>query len=769
MVGQRQTDDGGDVRLGGEPPAPVEPPQTGHRRTTEQQRVPRGDGRQFGDVGALREAAEQFHRTAAKRGWLLRRLDDPPQQSRVPVPRRRRERGLGHEGWFGGDQGAEPPLRQGFQRRPRLGEFTQRSGHDLGPAGTEQVDEVRADQRGSQQSGVQSLPGQPQRLRLQYRFAGGGQLGHQWRQVVRPGRAGLPYGLVQQLARWLGPEHRRFVEQLRAQPRDPYTYRQFGRAPGRPGPLAEVRPQALVKSRKQERCLRWSRDGFGQRLGEVGQFESVGGTAGREPLGEQCQTQLPQAWVLVPDETYRALEGLVVQVGRHRRIVGAVRRSGSDGRLPGGVVVPMVVARGLGLGRWEGWLMEGLRVAVAGGGLGGLCLAQGLRRAGVDVTVYEWDVALSGRRQGYRLHMDARAGLALQACLPPELWELFLATCGRPSRRFTVLSDRLRVLHEVAADPALDPFAPETLSTSVNRQTLREILAAGLDAVSYTIGYESGADGVRLRFADGRYADADLLVGADGVNSVVRRQLLPDAEVVDTGTRCVYGRTALTEAVRAVLPPTLLEGFTAVVGGRVGMATALVCLRQRPEQVAASIAPGARLTPVEDYLMWSVTADGDRFGVPEAELRAADPAALHALAGTLIRRWHPDLRELVARATVDETFLIRIRTSVPVPAWQPGRVTLLGDAIHAMSPAGGSGANTALQDAALLCRTLAEDAPDGHSARTLSTAVGAYETRMREYGFAAVEASRRAEAATGARGSGLLFRLFRHLGGRRAG
>ena len=71
--------------------------------------------------------------------------------------------------------------------------------------------------------------------------------------------------------------------------------------------------------------------------------------------------------------------------------------------------------------------MTNPRVAVAGGGLGGLCLAQGLLRAGADVTVYERDASLAARRQGYRLHVDARAGLALQACLPPESLALFQA------------------------------------------------------------------------------------------------------------------------------------------------------------------------------------------------------------------------------------------------------------------------------------------------------------------------------------------------------
>jgi len=170
--------------------------------------------------------------------------------------------------------------------------------------------------------------------------------------------------------------------------------------------------------------------------------------------------------------------------------------------------------------------VSGLRVAVAGGGLGGLCLAQGLLKAGVDVTVYERDADLAVRRQGYRLHVDARAGRALEQCLPPEHFAVFRATCGDASTRLTVMSERLRVLSEQGSTGSgADPYAPATLSTSVNRQTLREVLAAGLDGRlvfgSELVRYEAGQDGVRLHFAGGRQAEADLLVGADGVNSAV--------------------------------------------------------------------------------------------------------------------------------------------------------------------------------------------------------------------------------------------------------
>ena len=440
--------------------------------------------------------------------------------------------------------------------------------------------------------------------------------------------------------------------------------------------------------------------------------------------------------------------------------------------------------------------MSGLRVAVAGGGLGGLCLAQGLLKAGVDVTVYERDAQLAGRRQGYRLHVDARAGLALEQCLPPGSLALFQATCSEASTRLTVVSERLRVLNEQRRTGSADPYAPATLSTSVNRQTLREVLAAGLDGRLVfgceLTGYEltggqdgladhgDGRDGVRLHFADGRQAEADLLVGADGVGSAVRREYLPAAAPADTGTRCVYGTIPLGPAEADRLPPALRDGFTAVIGGQVGMATGLVRFRQRPEQAAPW------LSPAGDYLMWAVAGDGRRFGVADERLTAMSPAELHALTARLIRSWHPDLRALHARAAVDETFLVRIRTSPPVPPWPPSRVTVLGDAIHAMSPARGSGANTALQDAALLCRTLTGTAGNGgrtgpagsptlragsgaaRNGGDLIAAVGEYERQMRDYGYAAVAASKAAEAETGARHNRLMFWLYRRMTGARA-
>ena len=85
---------------------------------------------------------------------------------------------------------------------------------------------------------------------------------------------------------------------------------------------------------------------------------------------------------------------------------------------------------------------------------------------------------------------------------------------------------------------------------------------------------------------------------------------------------------------------------------------------------------------------------------------------------------------------------VPIRTSVPLPGWPASRVTLLGDAIHAMSPARGSGANTALRDAALLADELGAAA---RGDKPVLAAVAGYERAMTDYGFAAVRAAQQAE------------------------
>lgn len=354
-----------------------------------------------------------------------------------------------------------------------------------------------------------------------------------------------------------------------------------------------------------------------------------------------------------------------------------------------------------------------LRVGVVGGGVGGLCLAHGLVRAGVDVTVYERDASPRARGQGYRLHIDGTGSAALRECLPPALYQRFADSCYRPatdSPRITVLSSKLRVLKEIPL--VADSDVP---TGAVDRQALRDILRDGLGE-RLRFGWEctgfAGAAPVRVDFAGGRTVEVDVLVAADGTGSRLRRQYLPGAVVRDTGEACVFGRTPLD---RVDLPAAVRHGFVAAVDVLHSRGMALGAL------------------PSAGYLMWALTARRRSF---RADLDALRPEELTTLVQRMIRRWHPELRALVAAAEPDRTAVVPIRIAEPVPPWPSTAVTLLGDAIHAMSPSGGSGANTALRDAAVLSRELA-------AGGGIVAAIARYEAEMIPYGFAAVARSRR--------------------------
>src|SRR5713226_8452381 len=87
-----------------------------------------------------------------------------------------------------------------------------------------------------------------------------------------------------------------------------------------------------------------------------------------------------------------------------------------------------------------------LHILIIGGGIGGLCLAQGLKRNGVSVAVYERDRTPDARLQGYRLNIEPVGSRALHACLPAELWNVLVATAGDAGPRMGVFDERLHEL-----------------------------------------------------------------------------------------------------------------------------------------------------------------------------------------------------------------------------------------------------------------------------------------------------------------------------------
>lgn len=387
--------------------------------------------------------------------------------------------------------------------------------------------------------------------------------------------------------------------------------------------------------------------------------------------------------------------------------------------------------------------MKPLHVVVSGAGVGGLCLAQGLRKHGISVSVYETDKSADSRTQGYRLRIDEHGRAALAACLPDRLYQLAEATSSR-----LYMPRGVSYSHQLAKlgshQPADAPLVRSRAAMVVNRRTLRQVLLTGLgDAVSFdrtVIGYEETGDGVLVRLRDGAKVSADVLVIADGINSLAGAQRLPGVKPLDTGLRGIYGHMALTPETLSWVPAELLGGSRPVLGPeRRTLALGVFQPRRPIAEAVAEFAPEADLADVGEYLKWTLVAPTASFPVDEAALFAADPLRLHDLAVSMVDGWHPVLRRMVALAHREDTFALSIR-AVPVPpAWDPSRVTLLGDCVHATTPVGGVGANTALRDAALLSRRLAEGAADGN----LVEVIGHYEKEMREYAADAVTGSLR--------------------------
>jgi salicylate hydroxylase len=85
-------------------------------------------------------------------------------------------------------------------------------------------------------------------------------------------------------------------------------------------------------------------------------------------------------------------------------------------------------------------------VLIIGGGLGGLCLAQGLKKANISVAVYERDRTPDDRLQGYRIHIEAQGNRALHTCLPPHLFKRYVDTAGSGGNGIRFTTEQLQQL-----------------------------------------------------------------------------------------------------------------------------------------------------------------------------------------------------------------------------------------------------------------------------------------------------------------------------------
>ncbi|MGW5868600.1 FAD-dependent oxidoreductase [Streptomyces sp. NPDC055239] len=351
------------------------------------------------------------------------------------------------------------------------------------------------------------------------------------------------------------------------------------------------------------------------------------------------------------------------------------------------------------------------RIAIIGAGPGGLTCARVLQEHGVTATVHDVDASRTARAQGGSLDMHPDSGQhALRAA---GLLDEFLAAARPEGQQMRLVGRDGRTLFD-----AVPPEADTTEGNpEIDRGQLRDLLLDSLKPDTVRWGHkltrvEPLGDGThRLHFADDdfadddTFADADLVIGADGAWSQVRR-LLSDAKPLYTGVTFV--ETGLGDADRR--HPRLAELTGA--GTMMALDNNQGFVAQRNSGGHIRIYVGMRTDE-----NWHRQAGLDFSGT------GTDTAAVReALLGEFTG-WSPALLGFIT--DTDTGFTNRPLYALPVPhAWPhtPG-VTLLGDAAHLMSPFSGMGANLAMLDGADLARALI-DHP------TIDEAITAYEKTL---------------------------------------
>ncbi len=323
-------------------------------------------------------------------------------------------------------------------------------------------------------------------------------------------------------------------------------------------------------------------------------------------------------------------------------------------------------------------------IAIVGAGLGGLTVAATLRQVGFDVRIYEQ----AGRfaRVGAGIQMMPNSMKVLRK-IGIEARVRHIAF--QPYSHLNRVWDTGEVLRELPMPEEL--FGAPYLC--MHRGDLHEALLAGVQSDTIAlhrklVGLDESPSHVTMSFDDGTTAQADLVIGADGVHSIVRGLIVGPDEPIHKG-RIAY---------RAIFPSALMGGVD-VGPSRTkwwGVDRHIVIYYTKPDRSEIYL-----ITSVPEPSEWLTRESWSTTGDVE-ELRAA------------YEGFHPDVRAVVEGCPSCHKWAILERE--PLPSWSQGRVVLLGDACHPMTPYMAQGAATAMEDAAVLTRCLADVEGDDHRA-----------------------------------------------------
>ncbi|KAH8701068.1 hypothetical protein BGW36DRAFT_375518 [Talaromyces proteolyticus] len=400
-----------------------------------------------------------------------------------------------------------------------------------------------------------------------------------------------------------------------------------------------------------------------------------------------------------------------------------------------------------------------LRVAIIGAGPGGLVLAQLLRDdPGFEVTVYERGEAEGDETSsltGYRILITPELLDSLRKHLPADVQMLLEKAIGvsqKNGNRLGMMDTMCRLICRV-------DLAGMRSLCSVSRWKLRKALLSGSrEFVKFGRVFTSyevdGSKGVKVSFSDGESIHCDLLVGADGAGSRVRKQLLPDSSRSSTGVTTIYFKAPYTPETEAMIP----------------WASGIMAMAPRRSMVVAYYKNPAKpygpydlnnIDPEDSFLMVGMGCYTNEFFNQDKHPDELTPEELKDECLNRARGWHPLLQALIAITVPNSVFVSHIKTQDPIEPWKTGQVTILGDAAHSMTPFLGQGATNAIVDAMTLAEKLKWT--EEKEKETITAGVREYESSMLKRGNAAVKNSLYALDLTFAWGNTPWRAWFRNL------
>lgn len=368
--------------------------------------------------------------------------------------------------------------------------------------------------------------------------------------------------------------------------------------------------------------------------------------------------------------------------------------------------------------------MPSPRVLVIGGGIGGLTAAIALNRVGIPAMVYERATELR----------EVGAGITLWTNALKVLRKLGVGAAveanSTPLRQSELRTWRGDLLSEMNLAELETKYGAPTVG--IHRADLQAALAdhLGRDRITLgaaCIGYTQDTDGVTVRFADGREARGEILIGADGLNSAVRPQLLGPQ-------RPRYAGYTAWRGVGHIDRPEVPVGMTMMAVGR-------------GSQVGYLPIGGGRT-------YWFATAN-----VPPGG--SDGPTGAKAALLERFRDWYTPIPAVI-EATPEAAILRNdICDRPPVTDWTDGRVTLLGDAAHPTTPNLGQGACMAIESAWVLAGCVKADGVSGLKAYQEKRFARTAEITTRSWSLGKMFA---VESGLGCWFRDRLFRLFRGEG-----